>query len=174
MTVNRYREFPWFAVLLILVGAALLLDRLAVVQFGFIRIVWSVTALFGLFKAVDGFTDNRRGRIFGGTVVFFYGLYFLFSTFDLIETRPHMFVPLSLLVLGAACLMVYLNNVREWLTLLLAVGLFGLGTASLLEYLHLYDFYDVWWLARRFWPVVLILIGLSMILKSRGERKRAG
>ena len=172
MPSNRQITFPWFAVLLILAGAALLLDKLAVVEFGFVRIVWSAAVLFGLFRAVDGFTHNRSGSIFGGTVIFFYGLYFFFSTFDLIETQTHMFVAVSFLILGAAFLMVYFNRTREWMALLFSVVFLGLGSASVLGHFRLYDIYDVWWSVRRYWPVVLIIIGVSMIVKSRVKRQK--
>lgn len=173
-------RFPWMGVLLILAGGALLLEKVHVVHFGLSRLLWAGVIVYGTVLVANGFSMNARGRIFWGTLVFFYGLYFLLRTFDFIELRTHLFMPVTLVIVGAGFLMMYLNNFParqrsgwgEWLSLFLALGLVGLGGAIIMGKLEYIDLGDVWYILRHFWPVLLILIGFSLLLK-KGVKTQA-
>ena len=190
-------KFPWMGVLLILVGSALLLEKIHVLHFGFTRVLWAGVMVYGTAHVANAFSMNARGRIFWGTLLFFYGLYFLLRTFDFIEFRSHLFIPVTLVIVGAGFLMMYLNNFparpartpacrtgralaggqqsgwREWFSLVLALGLMGLGGAIIGGNLEYIDLADVWYVIRHYWPVVFILIGLTLVFKKRGSPRSA-
>ncbi len=151
--------------LLILAGSALLLEKVHVLNFGLIRLLWAGVIVYGAVHVANGFSMNARGRIFWGTLVFFYGLYFLLRTFGSIEFRTHFFMPVTLVIVGAGFLMMYLNHPREWFSLILALVLIGVGSAIVMGKLEYLDPGDVWYIVRHFWPVLLILIGLNLLLK---------
>lgn len=164
-------SFPWVGVLLIIVGALLLLDKLAIIDFGFARILWGTVIVYGLFLVVQGFSRNRSGSIFWGTVMFLYGVYFLSRTFELFHS--HLFLPSSIIIFGVAFLMMYFNNVKEWFLIIPGVTLSGIGLALFLGRLELYDWWEVWLPVRTYWPVVLILIGVAILVGGRARRPTA-
>jgi hypothetical protein len=163
----RRGSFPLFAIALIVVGVVLLLDRLQVITFGFSPVFWSLVMFFGLVRVTQGFSHDFRGRIFGGTVLFLYGLFFLLHSSEFVDIRLRMFFPATFLILGIALLMVYLNNVREWELLIPAGLLCGIGVAFLMTEIGYLDQYEVWETVRMYWPLGLVLVGLAMILRRR-------
>ena len=166
-------KFPWMGVLLILLGSALLLEKIHVLHFGFVRVLWVGVMVYGAVHVANGFSTNVRGKIFWGTLLFLYGLYVLLRTFDFIEFRSHPFWPATFIIVGAGFLMIYLNNIREWFSLILALGLMGLGSAVMMGRLEYFDVHDLLYLMRRYWPVVLILMGFLILFKKRGSPRGA-
>ena len=166
--VPRHRTH-WLAVGLILLGVVMLLDRLDLIQFGFHMAIWSILLIFGLVNAVQGFARNRRGAIFGGTVAFLYGLFFLLRSSDYVDVRMGMFFPATFLIFGIALLMLFLNNFHEWELLIPASLLCGIGVAFVLTELGYLDRYDVWDAVRLYWPLALVVLGLALLLRRRAQ-----
>jgi hypothetical protein len=171
--------------LLILVGSALLLEKIHVLHFGFARVFWAGAMIYGAVQAAHGFSLNAKSKIFWGTLLFLYSVYFFLRTLESVEFRSHFFIPVTMVIVGGGLFMLSLNNIparlrspalttksggvwREWSTLFLALGLMGLGGAVILGKLEYIDFSDIWHTIRHYWPVVLILAGLSLILKRKG------
>jgi hypothetical protein len=169
MTDARKHSIPWFAVAMIGVGVVLLLDRLDLIRFGFQMAFWSLLVVFGLVRVVKGFSRNQRGSIFGGTVAFLYGLFFLLRSSDYVDVHMGMFLPATFLVFGIALLMMFLNNYHEWELLIPAAMLCGIGAAFVLTDLGYLDRYDVWEAVRMYWPVGLVLLGLALLLRRRAQ-----
>jgi MFS family permease len=110
-----------------------------------------------------------RGRIFAGTLLFLYGLFFLLRTSEYVDIRLRMFFPATFLIIGVALLMVFLSNYRAW-ELLIAAGLLcGIGVAFLMTEVGYLDRYEVWETVRLYWPVGLVLLGIAMILRRRAR-----
>jgi hypothetical protein len=170
---QRDISFPWFGVLLIIVGSVLLLDRLSILSFGFARIIWTTVSLIGAFHVVNGFSRKKNGAIFWGTVVFLYGLYFFLRTLQFLEFYPHLLFSASLLIFGIAFLVLYVNNVKEWGFVIPGVLLGGLGTVLLLDRVELYELKELWLSVRRYWPVVLILTGIAILIGGKLKRPTA-
>lgn len=169
--MSREGSFPWFGVLLVLVGGALLLDRLAVLHLEYGRIMLGAAVVFGMYHVVRGFSRNRNGSIFWGTVLFLYGVYFFVRTFALFEFPKHLFFPASVLIFGVAIMMVYLNNLKEWFLIVPGVFLTAIGTILLLGRLELYDVWELWEPVRLYWPVVMILTGVAILLSGKLKRR---
>ncbi len=164
-------SFPIFGVLLIIVGVALLLDRLAAIHFGWNRIFWATMVFFGGAMVVRAFMDNVRRGIFFGTVIFLFGLLFLLRSFHLVEGRFHLFFPATFIILGFAFLVLFVFDPQDW-HLLIPTGIFlSLGIVFMLTELEYFDRWEIWYTLKTWWPLVLILIGLSMILRRRSVRK---
>jgi len=169
MTGSRKGSAPLFAVALIVVGLVLLLDRLDVIRFGYHMVFWFLVMLYGLVRAVQGFSAGKKGRIFAGTVLFLYGLFFLLRSSDYVDVRMRMFLPATFLIFGIALLMMYLDNYREWELLIPAGLMCGLGAALILGELGYLDQYEVWDAVRLYWPLGLVLIGIALLLRRRAQ-----
>lgn len=166
---NSRSRYPWIGLLMIVLGGILLLDKLHVVEIGYWMIVWSVVMLFGLVGVARGFARNRRGKIFWGTVWFLYGLFFLLQSSDIFYVRGHMFIPSTFLIIGISFLMVYLNNLHDWVHLVLAVFIGGIGALFILADLEYFSYWDVRDWVHTYWPIALILIGVSLMLRRRSR-----
>ncbi len=165
----RRGPVPFIAVALIVIGAVLLLDRLGVIRFGVELAFWSLVMVFGLSRVVLGFSRGTRGRIFAGTLMFLWGLFFLLRSADFLEFRIGMFPAAFFLIFGIALLMMFLNNVREWELLFPALFLCGIGAALVLGELGYLDRYEVWDAVRLYWPVALVVVGVALLFRRRAH-----
>jgi hypothetical protein len=169
---NAISRIPILGIILVLAGAGLLLDELHLLDFGWEKVLWLAVALLGALLTFRAFANNEQGRIFFGTVLFLFGVLFLLRSFDIVHRGAHVFWPAILVIIGMAFLMLYINNTREWALLFPAVLFVGLGAVFMLAELNYLCYWDVWDAVRQYWPVVLILIGMAMILE-RAVRKKA-
>lgn len=168
MSIERPRV-PWFGVVLIVVGGVLLLSKLNVIELEFMQVFWPVVMLFGLLRVGQGFSRNIPRRVFWGTLLFLYGLFFFLRTWEYVDMHPHRFLPASFLIVGIAFFMMYLNNVKEWLFLVPAVILTGIGGAFILTEVGYLDRWEVWEAVRLYWPIALVLVGIAIILRRRSH-----
>ena len=166
--MNNFR-FPWFGIALVIFGGVILLHKLNVIEFEFSQIFWPLVALYGFLKVGSGFSRNKKGRIFWGTILFLYSVYFFLRSFDTVELHPHILVPASFLVVGIGFFMMYLDNFRDWYLLIPSLLLCGTGGAFVLaDYGYIYS-WDVWDAFHLYWPIGLILIGIAIILRRRAQ-----
>ncbi|MBI1804097.1 MAG: hypothetical protein HYR77_06475 [Ignavibacteria bacterium] len=170
MHMNR-KHFPWVGILLIIAGTVLLLNRLDMIDVRFSQILWPFLALLGLFQVGQGFSHNRSGQIFGGTVLFLYSLFFFLRTTDYVDFHGYMFFPATFIVIGIAFFMVFLNNLREWLFLIPACILIGVGAVFFFSEMGFIDTWDAWRAVHTYWPVALIVSGLAIILRRRRSQQ---
>jgi hypothetical protein len=160
-------KFSWFGISLILVGAAMLLDRLDVLTFGWKPVLWALVTIFGIVKATSGFAREKRGNVFWGTFFFLFGAYSLLHNLDLIDVRSYMVFPMVLLIVGFSILMTYFSSPKEWHLLIPALFLVGTGGVMVLAELGYFYRYDVVETVRLYWPVGLILFGVALVLRRR-------
>lgn len=166
---TKYSDIPWFALFLIVIGTILFLNKLDVLEIEFASIFWPLAMLFGISKVVIGFSKDKRGLIFLGTVVFLYGLFFFIRSLDFIEIHSHLFLPATLLICGVAFLMIYLQNLRDWPLLIPAVILGGLGSAFILTELGYLTRWEIQEMIHLYWPIALILVGLGIIFRRKAS-----
>jgi hypothetical protein len=162
-------RFPWFGLILVVLGVVLLLRKWYLIDIDFSTILWGGLCLIGFTGVVRGFGANTRGRVFGNTVLFLYGLFFLLRSIDALEIRSHMFFPVTFLVFGIAFLMMYLCELKDWYLLIPAFILGGIGAAFILANLGYLYAWEIWDVVTDYWPVVLILIGVSILFRRRGQ-----
>lgn len=164
MSVARCRT-SWFGIALIIIGVAMLLDHLHIFDIAFSSIFWPLMMIVGIVAVAGGFSQNRRGKIYWGTVLFLYSLFFLLRSIDSIELYSYIFLPASFLIFGIGFFMMYLNNFKDWPFLIPAILLTGIGSLFLLTEYGCFSHREVWDAVRTYWPVILILFGLAMLLK---------
>jgi len=169
MAPSRPFKIPWLGIVLIVIGLLLLMGRLGYYHPGFWMIFWPLVLIFGFVKVLEGFSGNNSGRIFFGTICFLYGVYFVLRSTGMFEFRFHIFVPATFIILGFAFIMVYLNALREWVFLLPAILLMGTGIAYLLSDAGYFSPWDVSDMVRTYWPVILILVGVAIMLRWRSR-----
>jgi hypothetical protein len=160
-------KFSLFGIALIIIGVLLLLKNLDVLSLRFSSYFWPVVMLIGLVGVGQGFSVNRRGKIFWSTVVFLYALFLFLRSLDSIEVRGHLFIPASFFVFGLAFLMMYLANVKEWSLIIPSFVLLGLGSMFILDEYGYVDGWEVWYSIRQYWPIAIILFGLGILLRRR-------
>jgi len=166
MSNHKYKT-SWFGIALMIVGGFMLLERFNVVDIDFATVFWPLMMLIGIVSVGRGFSQERRGKIFWGTVLFLYSLFFLLKSIDSFEIYGYTFFPASFLIFGIAFLMMYLNNFKDWPFLIPAFLLSVVGALFILsEYGFLYR-WEVWDIMRLYWPVILILLGLAMLLRRK-------
>lgn len=163
------QKIPWLGIVLIVFGVSILLRKLHVIEVGFFTIFWLLMVLMGLVIAGRGFSANRRGKIFWGTVLFLYSLFFVLRSSEIIEIEAHVFAPATFIVVGIAFLMLFVNNTRDWFYIIPALLFAGTGTAFFLADYGYFYYWDIWSGVRMYWPVALILLGLGVIFRRRTE-----
>lgn len=162
---NARNKISWFGIALIIIGVAMLLDHLDIYNIAFSSIFWPLMMIIGIVTVAGGFSQNRRGKIYWGTVLFLYSLFFLLRSIDTIEIYGYIFLPASFLIFGIGFFMMFLNNLKDWPFLIPAFILTGIGSLFILtEYGYLSQ-WELWDIVRTYWPVILILFGLAMLLK---------
>lgn len=164
-------RLSWFGISLIVVGTAILLSRLDVVDFRWTTALWVLLGSFGAKKAVDGFTANRRGWLFWGTFLFLLSLVQALEAFDMLHLYHYIMLPVLLIILGCSFLMLFLHSPRVWNVLIPAVSLLGLGSAIMMVesgYLYRWDVIDA---VENYWPIAFILFGISMLVKRQSIPK---
>jgi len=160
-------RFPFFGLLLILVGAVMLLDRTRVISLGLHEIFWGLVMLLGAFKLITGFSDPARGGIFWGTVFFCVGAYNFLNGLDLLELPSSLLLPLFVTVMGVGFLLMFLRSVHDWHLIVPALFFTGLGGAMVLSELGSLGRWEVIAIVRAYWPVALVLFGAALLLNRR-------
>lgn len=159
------KKISWFGLVLIVLGLFMLLDRFDLMRFHFSSIFWPLMMLLGIVAAARGFNHNKRGKVFWGSVLFLYSLYFLLKSIDYFDISGQTVFPATFLIFGIAFLMLYINNMKDWPFLIPSLMLIGIGSAFLLsEYGFLYR-WDVIDAVRTYWPVILILTGIALLMR---------
>lgn len=154
----------------ILIGGLIYLSK----SFGF---ALSAEEVFGIALIFYGITtvylslnNGNRSQLLLAAVLFFVGIIFIVkSRFDLVDVRGLVFTSI-LFTGGAAFLILFIENVKEKIFLYTAILLMLLGYAST----NIFKQFGVLQTANKianavdnFWPVILILFGLSVFLKRK-------
>ena len=161
------QRLPVFCILLLVVGVALLLEKLDVIEFGWSRILWAAVAVIGAAIVIRAFVYDGRGKIFWGTVLFLYGLFFFLRSMNLIEGHFTVFMPASMAILGFAFLMLFVSDPKDWHLLIPSVILLAFGGAFMLADAGYIRRWEMWDTFRTWWPAILVLVGFSLILRRR-------
>jgi hypothetical protein len=99
--------------------------------------------------------------------VFLYGLYFFLHSIDSFEVGGHLVVASTFVIVGTAFLMVWLNDMRDWYYLIPAFLSGAVGGALFLSEVGYLSHWEVLDAVSVYWPLVLILFGVGMIMRRR-------
>lgn len=158
--------FP--GIFLIFFGAILLLNKIIPDLISW-RHIYPVTLIgLGLWWLLSAgcYHKKDKGGIFPGTILFFIGLFFLLRNFDIV---PYYYVrdiwPIFLIIFGLGFVASFFAKPTDWGVLIPGAIFLFLGVFFLLKMYYIID-WELWELIGDYWPVLLILIGGSIILGS--------
>ncbi len=161
------REFSPFGIFLILLGAGLLLSRLNFVPWCWSDAVWVAVAAFGLALIVRAVFQPTRKSVFLGAFLFLLGLMILAHKWHWMDSVPLQLPADILLVIGGSFQIQYFFEPRR-VGLLAGVVFFGgLGALYYLWWLDVIHMWDVRMYVKTYWPVLVILVGVGVMLKRR-------
>ncbi|TDI96460.1 MAG: hypothetical protein E2O76_11850 [Caldithrix sp.] len=163
---EREKSFIPGAVLII-IGVVFLFNELNIFNFRW-RYLYPILMLGGsaLFF-VSMFTKKEKGAIFPATVLLILGLFFALRNFDIFSFDYYFyyvqdFWPIFLVAFGSGFVALFFVRSEDWGVLIPGGVLLFLGMVFFLRnsgFIYWQDFAD-------YWPVVLIIIGLSVVLSS--------
>ena len=160
-------------ILLILVGVALFLYAIDVVPFDILSgSVWLGLGTAGFVIALNGWKQRASILLFVGGFLFVAGLHTALWSFGVLEARIEELLPAFFLWIGLASVFVWLPTPYK-IDLLIPAFLFG--GSGLGYYLWWWDVMRVSDLTDMYangWPVLLILLGVGILLRSLNRVSR--
>ena len=169
LVLNREPRILIIGSLFIILGATLLLDRLDVMAFRWDKLFWIAAVLTGGFLTGDGFIRRKRGRLFWGSLLLFFSAFQTLTGLGVIERYGFYTLPALFIAFGLAFFCLYALEPREVTLLIPAILLCGAGTVSLLWWWEIVDMYEVRSIIRTYWPLVLVAIGVSIMVRRRSQ-----
>ena len=170
-TKHSYR-FPVLGITLILLGAGLLLDRLGYLSFGWDKILAAVLILYGVGLMARVFFLDEKNKVFLGTNAILFGAMILFTGIGWIQNIPDLWLPASMMILGLSFVMIFVMNMNEWGVLIPGLIFIAIGMMFGAAELGYWEFERIGYLLEMYWPLILILIGVSIILKRKNSRQK--
>lgn len=173
--MNKNSSSLFVGLIFILVGVGLLMDKMDMFSFGWHEIYPVIFLLIAAVSFINAFSGNKNSAFWGG-VFGVLGVFFALRNFDIIDYYWFdEFWPIFLIALGVGFIVLYIFNPKDWGVLIPGAILTGLGVLFIFEAMNLIDdffevVFDTMW---TYWPLVLVLIGVGLILGSM-KRKDAG
>ena len=164
---KRTERNLFLGVLFILLGAAILLQRIHVFPFDGRAILWGLVAAGGLSIAIRAFMTRQHGAVFWGSLLFFIGVAFFVHRLMLSGSAPWDFPATLSLALGLSFLMLFIYDPRR-IGLLVPVLFFGgYGVLYYLWWWDVVDWSDVRYYFSTYWPALVILWGLTLLFRRK-------
>ncbi len=165
MEQNNFRRFPIIGLVLVLLGVALLLNQMDIIHIGGLALVWLGLLIYGAAVVIRSFIDNDRSKVFFGTLCFLVGILFFLRKENIIYGSFSIYFPAFIVIVGLAFFMLFIFNMKDWHLLIPSLIFLGLGAALMLTHLGYWYSRDVWRTVGSYWPLILILIGGTMLVR---------
>jgi hypothetical protein len=173
MTTHRtQRRIPLLGIVLIAVGMLLLMNQFDVIELTLWNFITGFIILYGGALVVRSFGTGDRSKVFWGTALFLFGLYLILDSMGLVTHHFPILIPAIFLIVGFSFLMMYLYNISDWHLLIPSLFFIGISGVIIAEELSLFQIYRFEYYLAQYWPVLLILIGLVLIVKSRSRLQK--
>ena len=166
-SMKRNYTVSLIGVVLIVMGAALILSRLHIVPYRWDIIFWGSIGVYGLLATALAFVTRRRGAAFLGSVLFFFSIAAILHRMHLVESAPWDWFATLSLILGFSFLILFFFDPRRIGTLIPAILFGAYGVFYYLWWYDMIEWFDVMHYVRIYWPVLLVLWGLSILLHRR-------
>lgn len=157
----------WTGGLLIAAGVLLLLRSTALVPLGLDTIVMAALAATGLTLAVRGFRDRAAGRVFFGTLLVLTAGFEFFRRIEPLGISAYFVPPAVLLALGLAFLAAFVSRPSRLPLLVGALVFCPLAAGVWLVELGSLERWEVVEAVQNYWPVPLVLLGISLLIPRR-------
>jgi hypothetical protein len=150
--------------ILILIGAAMLADRLNIRLPAWEDMYPFIFILLGLASAYRIRGRGHRDGVFGA--VFFLGLgaFFLLRNYGAIPYFHSW--PVFPIAIGLGLIAQIAFVPQQWGVLIPGLAFIGFGVALLFEEFDYWRFYDM----AKYWPLILIAFGIGILLNARRQR----
>lgn len=158
---------PIIGVFLLLLGVGLFLNRLHLFHIHWKIILWICLSVVGVVVVVQAFITRRRGVVFWGSLLFFVSVTMIAHRFMYIDIVPWDVPATFSLALGLSFLMMFFYNPRQWGVLIPVLFFGGYGVLYYLWWWDIIDWFEMRHYVFTYWPVFVILWGLSLILRRR-------
>jgi hypothetical protein len=160
-------SMPWFGALLIVAGCILLLRGIGVLDLEWGIVLWTTLGFGGAVWVVRGFRRTESAKVFWGTLLFLGAGFQVLRSIPNLEISSYYFVPAFILALGLAFVAAYICRPRSIPLLVSAVVSCSLAAGIwMVEFGYLYR-WEVVDVVRDYWPVALILFGVSLLIPRR-------
>jgi hypothetical protein len=156
-----------FGIFLILLGAGLILNKLHLLQYGWKTILWICLGVFGLAAVIHAFISRKRSVVFWGSLLFFVSIAMLVHRLVIIDFTPWDFPATFSLALGLSFLILFFYDPRRFGVIIPVLFFGGYGILYYLWWWDIIDWFDMKYYLHTYWPVLIILWGLSLIFRPR-------
>jgi hypothetical protein len=166
MNNNRFT----LGITLVLFGILTMLDNFGVISASFEKISGYLLLLYAIPTFYYSFSSGKRNRLLASALIFFVGIIFLVKGYFQILDERGLILASILFISGAVLLILYLENVKEKIFLIsgIALILFSGLAITLFKNLGLFNLSaKISGLFEIFWPVVLIVFGISLFINRR-------
>lgn len=154
--------FP--GIFLIGLGLLLLFHKLNLFYFDWSRTYPMIFMLIGVTLLISSIMNKISSAIFWGTIFFLIGILFFLRNFNFIDYYYiHDIWPTFLIIFGIAFVILFIVNPKDWGVLIPGTILLFFGTTFLFKNFHYWRAQE---LIQRYWPLILIVIGIGIILGS--------
>ena len=164
---KRSTGFSLLGIFLIVLGAGLILSKLNVLHYRWGIVIWACLGIAGLTSAVQAFITRRRGMVFWGSFLFFISIAILIHRFELLNSAPWDIPAAISLALGFSFLMLFFYEPRRFGVLVPVLLFGGYGVMYYLWWWDVIDWFDLKYYIHTYWPVLIILWGISLIFRRR-------
>ena len=161
------RQIPLLGIFLVATGLLLLLKQLGIVWIDSGTLFWSACTVIGAWMVIRNMIASRRGKVFIGSVLFYFGVTFLATHLSLITSHHTVLIPAFLIAFGLSFTSLYIMNPRDFHLLIPTLVFAGFGTGIVLIELDMMYFSDFLNISAQYWPLLIVLLGLSFLFRSR-------
>jgi len=165
---------PVFIYLLIFLALSIVLKLLGVIDVANIELIGYAFIFYGITLVYTSFGKKQTVVLFIGSSVFLVGLVlFLINNFEFTNSKEIIF-PAILLIIGINFLMLFLNNTgrKRFLAISLTSIISAIIVTLLLGSITFQDFFtSIINIGEKYWPIVLIAVGLLALLHKEYKRK---
>lgn len=165
----------WPGVVLIIIGTLLLANRFSNFSLSWYQIYPVLFAALGIMFYASIINRQNKGAVFPGTLLLLMGVLFVLRNWDLVPYRyVRDVLPIMSVILGLAFLSLFVVRPSDWSVLIPASIFTFFGAAIWLDKLDII-YVDIWDLWSKYWPALLILIGIVIIagnLNKPSERQQ--
>ena len=167
------RQQPLITYLLTFIIFAVLLKLLGIIDFANTEILSYAFIFYGISSVYISLGKKQKLFLFSGTIVFLIGLLlFIINNFTIFSPIT-LILPASLLMLGIAFLMLFIDEQNKVIYLLISIIflLFGLVAVVKRSSFKIITFLEsIWHVTKIYWPIIIV-VALILLVIRRSERK---
>jgi len=158
-------------IILILLGVALVSRQFHLFDFHYLKSYGLF--IFGLLFLIHGISRSSSPKIYFSTVITLIGLYYILDVLNIVDAGSQLSVAVYTLIFGLAFYPLTLLKNRRLNYLLMGNLITLIGFIFLFWHLEIINHRILITLVDRYWPVIIVLLGLIFLISSfqfRGKK----